>query len=114
MQLLSKLKAMSRLQKILLGGFIFFLLYTIIGFLVLPPIVKSVLPQKLSLALHRDTQILGVKINPFTLSARLKGLVVMDKDGKPLTSFDELFVNLQLSSLFRRALVLKALHIDQP
>ena len=72
MQFVSKVKAMPRRQKILLGTCIAFLLYTIIGFLVLPPIVKSVLPKKLSLALHRDTQVLGVNINPYTLSARLK------------------------------------------
>ena len=102
------------MQKILLGTSIAFLLYTVIGFLVLPPIVKSVLADKLSLALHRDARVMGVKINPYTFSVRLEGVSVSDTDGQPFVSLDALFFDVQLSSVLKRALVLKTFHIDTP
>jgi len=110
----SKQKRLSRLQKILIGVSAAFLFYSVIGFLVLPPIVKSVLADKLSLALHREAQVLDVKINPYTLSVRLKGVSVADTDGKPFVSIDALFLNLQLSSAVKKALVLKAFDINNP
>ncbi len=44
---------MRRLKKFLIGTIIFFVVFTIVGFFVLPPIVKSILTKKLSENLHR-------------------------------------------------------------
>ncbi|MFC1813947.1 DUF748 domain-containing protein [Thermodesulfobacteriota bacterium] len=110
----SKQKRLSRMQKILLGVLIAFLFYTVIGFLVLPSIVKSILADKLSSALHRDARVLGVKINPYTFTVRLEGVSVEDTDGKPFVSLDALFFDVQLSSVVKRALVLKTFDINKP
>ncbi len=77
------------------------LLYTLGGFLVAPAVLKSQLESKLPAVLHRNVAIEKVQINPFVLSLRIKGFQVTEPDGQAFASLDELFVNLQLSSLFQ-------------
>lgn len=72
--------------------------YTIAGFLILPPIVRSVAEKQISQQLDRKVSIQSVKINPFVLSATVDGLLIADKDGTPFVSWDEVYVNFQLAS----------------
>jgi hypothetical protein len=89
-------------------------LYALIGFLVLPPIVRRVAVKQLSARLGRDVSIASVKINPFALSTSINGLLIKDKDGAPFVSWDEVYVNFQLSSFFGRAWVFKEISITKP
>jgi hypothetical protein len=88
--------------------------YTIIGFLILPPIVRSVAEKQISQQLNRKVSIQSVKINPFVLSATVDGLLIADKDGTPFVSWDEVYVNFQLSSFFGRAWVFKEISTTKP
>ncbi len=47
----------SHLKKILIGVVLFFVVFTLVGFFILPPILKSVLVKKLSENLHREVAI---------------------------------------------------------
>jgi len=88
--------------------------YTVIGFLILPPIIRSVAAKKLSAELDRRVSIAKVRLNPYVLSITIRGLLVEDRDAEPFVSWDEVYVNFQLSSLFRRAWVFREIRTDKP
>jgi len=106
---------MRRLKKYLLGLIVFFVVFTIFGFFALPPILKSILIKNLSENLHREVVIKKISVNPYTLSLTVKGFLIKDR-GSPeaFVSFDELFLNLQSLSLFKRALIFKEIRVNQP
>ena len=78
------------------------LLYALIGFVVIPAVAKSKLPELLTEQLGRMTLVKDIAFNPFTLSLRILEFEVREQDQSPLFGFQELFVNFQLSSIFRQ------------
>jgi hypothetical protein len=90
------------------------LFYTLFGFLILPFIVRAVAVKQLSRQFDREVSIRQVRMNPYVLSATVRGLVIKDKDGEPFISWDEVYVNLQLSSLVRKPWVFTEIHALQP
>jgi hypothetical protein len=55
-----------------------------------------------------------VELNPFTLSLRVTGFEIREADQSALLGFDEFFVNLQASSLIRRAYVFDTIRLTVP
>ncbi len=90
------------------------LAYAVIGFLILPPIIRRVAVKQLSSQLGREVSIEKIKINPFALSTTVRGLLIKDPDGGALLSWDEFYVNFELSSLVTRAWTFKEIHLLQP
>lgn len=90
------------------------LAYTVLGFLVLPPIVRAIAVKQLSQQLERPVFLQQVKLNPFVLSATLRGLLIKDKDGQPFVSWDEVYVNLQLSSFLGHPWVFQEVSTVRP
>ena len=88
--------------------------YAILGFLILPPIVRVVAVKQISKQLDREVSIQKIKINPFALSTTIRGLLIKDKDGQPFVSWDEVYVNFQLSSFFGKAWVFKEISTTKP
>ena len=111
---LAKMRSLSRTRKVLAGLVVFFLFYTVTGFIVVPLIVRAVLTDKGSIALHRDVTVADVNVNPYTFTVQVKGLMVRDRDGETLTAAKEIIIDLQLSSLFKKALVVKTVAISEP
>jgi uncharacterized protein involved in outer membrane biogenesis len=110
-----KLREMGRLQKLFLAVAAVFGLYSIIGFLLFPFIVKSISTKLLSERLHRKVSIAGIGVNPYVLSLRVKGLTVQQlQSSDPFAAFDTLYLNLQAVSLFKWGLVIKDLELDKP
>jgi len=106
---------MRRLKKWLIGLVLFFVVFTLFGFFGLPPILKSVLAKKMSEALKREVTIEEIKVNPFTLSATATGIRIQERGGaEPFVSCDELFINLEILSAVKRALILKEVRIQNP
>ncbi|HVU08038.1 MAG TPA: DUF748 domain-containing protein [Verrucomicrobiae bacterium] len=93
----------ARRRKIIKWIFWLLVIYGVVGFLILPPIVRHVAVKELSAQLDREVSIQKIKINPFAFSVTVRGLLVKDKDGQPFISWDEVYVNFQLSSFFRKA-----------
>ena len=58
------------------------LAYSLIGFLILPPIIRAVATKQLAKQLGRDVSITAVRINPFTFSATIRGFLIKDRDEK--------------------------------
>jgi hypothetical protein len=83
------------------------LFYTVFGFLILPPIVRSVAVKQLAKQLDREVSIEKIKINPYALSTSIRGLLIKDKDGQPFVSWDEVYVNLESASFFGHAWIFK-------
>ncbi len=88
--------------------------YTLIGFLILPPIVRVIATKQLSTQLDRPVKIQKLRLNPYTLSATVRGLLIQDKDGEPFVAWDEVYVNFQLLSFFGNAWVFKEISTSKP
>ena len=90
-------------------------IYSLVGFIVIPLAVKSILPEKLGAALNREVFLKDVQLNPYTLSLTLEGLEVKKKNSKDdFVSFSRLMVNIQTSSLFKMGLVIKEITLEKP
>ena len=102
-------------KKIIGGLFILFVVFTLVGFFVLPPVLKSVLTKQLSKNLNREVAISQIRINPYALSATVRGLTIKDRTGtETFLSCDEIFLNLQSISALRMALILKEIRFTKP
>jgi uncharacterized protein involved in outer membrane biogenesis len=80
-----------------------------------PPLLKSKIATELSKTLHREVSIEQIWFNPFTMSLTVRGFVVKERQGSATAiSFDELYANLELQSLFRWAPVFKQVRLTKP
>ena len=83
------------------------LAYTLVGFFLVPWIVRLVATSRLTKELDRPVSIRSVRMNPYVLSCAVRGLLIQDKDGEPFVSWGEVYVNFQLSSFFGQPWVFK-------
>jgi uncharacterized protein DUF748 len=91
------------------------LLFAVIGFFVAPPVLKSVLVKELSLKLHRPVEIAAIEINPFALSATVRGFAVKERAGpETALGFDELYLNVSSLSIFRLKPVVSEVRLAGP
>jgi hypothetical protein len=104
----------SRFRKLWFWVIGLFLVYTIVGFFIAPPIVRSVAVKQLSQQLGRDVSIQQVKLNPFAFSGTIRGVLIKEKNGDPFLSWDEAYGNFQVSSLFGHTWVFKELRTSKP
>jgi uncharacterized protein involved in outer membrane biogenesis len=90
------------------------LVYTLGGFFAVPLAVEKLVTGTVRDSLDRTATIDRVRFNPFVLSLEVDGLELADRDGVQLAAFDRLFVNFQLSSLFRWAWTFRTIELDAP
>lgn len=91
------------------------LAYTGIGFLAVPAIMKSQATQLASAKLHRQLSIEEVAFNPFTLSASVRGVKMMEPDGSTVfASFERLAADLSWQSVARLAPVVQEVRLTKP
>jgi hypothetical protein len=104
-----------RFKKPLIWSGVIFATFVLLNFVALPPLVKSRLIKKLSVALHREVSIQRVTVNLLTLSLTIRGFLVKDRDvPDTFVSIDELFVNLEGIPALRAALIAKEMRITRP
>ncbi len=104
-----------RLMKITLWIVGFFVLFSLVGFFVAPPVVKSILIKKLSDTLHRDVSIETFRINPYTFSVTVKGFDIKERQSREtFISFDELYFDMEVMSLLKKALIIKEIRLIKP
>jgi len=90
-------------------------LFTVAGFLILPPVLNSVLTTKLTQTLHRDVRIHKIKINPYLLTAEIRGLSIRDRmQAQDFISVADILIDVEWVSLFKLAPVIRELRIDRP
>jgi len=92
------------------------LLLWLIGWLGLPPLLKSQIESRASDALGRAVTLQSVQVRPWSLEVDLMGLRVAgaSADAAPLLTVDRLHVDAELQSLLRLAPVIDALRIERP
>ncbi|MGR4043319.1 DUF748 domain-containing protein [Pseudomonas sp. 910_21] len=88
-------------------------LYSLLGFLILPGIALRVANQQLANYATTPAHIQRIELNPFSLELTLWGLSI-GEPGKEQIAFERLYANLQLDSLWKRALHLADVELDQP
>jgi len=88
--------------------------YALTGFFVVPWILGKVIPNQAGDILGREVTIETIRINPFVLSGSFQGVLVQDNDGSPLLSWDEVYGNFQLSSIFHWAFTFKEIRVVDP
>ncbi|MGD1029639.1 MAG: DUF748 domain-containing protein [Opitutaceae bacterium] len=71
-----------RLRRWLIAAAAAFVLFSIAGFFVLPPIIKSQAEKRLSAELGRTVTIGNVRVNPYMLSIALEDFDIKEKDGQ--------------------------------
>ena len=106
---------MRRSIKIVIYLAIILAIIGVTGFFIAPPIVKSVLTDKLSQLLQRQVSIGEVRINPYKLTAAIRGFEIREPSGSgKFVSFEELYLKVDAASIFRRALILKEIKLNAP
>ena len=106
---------MKRIKQIVIGLAVFLVVFAILGFFVLPPILKSILVNKMSEQLHRDVKIGTIAFNPFRFTLTANGVAITERDKKEtFVAFRELFLNLESTSLFKRAVIIDEVRLDTP
>lgn len=89
-------------------------LYSAAGFLLLPWLLQREIPPRLGALLEAPVTVERVRANPWLLAVTVEGLRIEGRDARPLVSAARLHADLELASLWRRALVLRELHLEQP
>ena len=89
-------------------------IYTFVGFFLVPYLIQAYAIPAIAEKLKRPVLVKEVQLNPFALSLRVTGLEIRESDQSALLGFDEFFVNLQASSLIRRAYVFDTIRLTVP
>lgn len=89
-------------------------IYAVIGFFILPPIIKWQLRKQLPALTLRQAEVKQVRVNPFALSLTIRGLALTETNGTPFVAFDEFYANFQLSSIFRGAFTFSKIQLVHP
>lgn len=95
------------------------ILFGLLGYFWLPGYAKSKLEMALSEMLHRPVTVQSIDIQPYTLELTVRGFRIGEQEAGPgagnaLFSLDELYTNLSIASLARRAPVISSLSLKGP
>ncbi len=88
-------------------------LYSLLGFLILPGIALRIANQQMAEYATVPARIERIELNPFSLELTVWGLKI-GEPGKEHVGFERLYANLQIDSLWTRALHLADVQLDQP
>jgi hypothetical protein len=101
------------LRRLLIAWMVSPVVIAILGFWIVPPIVKHVLETQVSDALGRRVTVGRVRANPFALSLTIEDLQVFEPDQRtPFVGFGRLYVNAELASVYHRAPVVREIRLD--
>lgn len=88
--------------------------YAALGFFLAPWLLQKNLIDTIRSDYDADLRLESVEVNPFVLSVRLNGFELDDPNGAPVARIERIFVNFQLSSLFRWAFTFDEFHVTAP
>jgi uncharacterized protein involved in outer membrane biogenesis len=88
--------------------------YTLAGFFLVPRLITAYAPQYVQEQLQRRVEIGEVRVNPLLFRLEIKRFELREADGRPLLGFDRLFVDFQVSSVFRRAWTFAEIQLEKP
>src|SRR5215467_1398489 len=88
--------------------------YTLVGFFLVPYIIRAYVFPKVSAQLQRPVLVKEVEFNPFVLSLKLTEFEIQEPDNTPILGFQEFFINFQTSSIFRMAYTFDEIRFSIP
>ena len=88
--------------------------YAVGGFWLAPKLLRDAIITQTKQKLGVDAAVGELRLNPFLFQLEVKDLVLSGPDGRKLVGFDRLFVDFELSSLWRRAFVFKEIDLAAP
>jgi Domain of Unknown Function (DUF748) len=97
-----------------LPALVLLLLYTVLGFFLVPHLVQSGVKDFVSKNYHRQVALGDVRFNPYTLRLDVRDFSLPDADGQPMVSFRHLLVDLTVASIWRRGPDFESILLEQP
>jgi len=91
-----------------------FVLYTLVGFLLLPYLIKAYGIPAASEQIKHPVVLREAAFNPFTLALRLNGLEVREQDQTAILGFEELLVDLRATTLFFQKVAFDEIRLVMP
>ena len=88
--------------------------YTLLGFFLAPWLIDRAATNAVRDNLGVELTLQEVSLNPFVLSLEIDGLELDEPSGEPFLTVERIFINFQLSSLFRWAVTFREFHIESP
>ncbi|WP_419785291.1 DUF748 domain-containing protein [Pseudodesulfovibrio sp.] len=103
------------IRRILFWLLSIFIVYVLVGFLVVPPVLKTVITDQCQSALNRKGTVERVAFNPLTLRLEADGIAVAKRQGEGnILSVDKIEATAGLSSIWRLAPVITELKLVNP
>jgi outer membrane protein OmpA-like peptidoglycan-associated protein len=102
----------ARIVLILLGAA--FIIYTVLGFWLVPRLVRSNLVGFASEQYHRTLSVGDIRFNPYTLVLEIRDLSLPDADGAQLLGYERLLLNFDISSVWKVGASFAAVELDKP
>ena len=99
-------------KNLLIGLITAVALYSLLGFLLLPAIALHLVNKQFEQRATVPAQLESISLNPFTLELTLAGLHIGPPDS-PTVAFSRLYANLQIDSLWTRAVHLRDVELEQ-
>lgn len=108
-------RSLNRFRRILIALAALLFLYVIVGFVVVPPILKGQLESRGSAALGREVTVEAVRVNPLSLHVQVTGLAVADAELGSAFGWSRLSVDFDaIRSLFGWRYVFSDIELDDP
>ena len=90
-------------------------IYAVVGFFIVPAIIKWQMLKRLPALTHRDAAVAKVRVNPFAFSLTIRGLALKETNGDVFSSFDEFYIRFRpLASLFRWSWTFSKISLQKP
>jgi hypothetical protein len=90
-------------RRLLIAFAALFAVYTLAGFFIAPPLIRSAILANLDKTLTTKASLRRVRVNPLALSLTLEGLEIPDSGGTSAVSFSKLYLRFSIFSPFFRA-----------
>jgi hypothetical protein len=97
-----------------LPALVLLLLYTVLGFFVVPRLVRSGVHDFVTKNYHREVALGDVRFNPYTLRLDVRDFSLPDADGQPMVAFRHLLVDLTVASIWRWGPDFESILLEQP
>ncbi|MGZ4969745.1 MAG: DUF748 domain-containing protein [Methylobacter sp.] len=90
-------------------------IYSVLGFYLLPMLVKSKLPELIQQETGRKASVAKVRFDPFSLKLSLQGFELQEADGRRFAGFDDFFADINIpQSISQATLIIDKISLSKP
>ncbi len=101
-------------NKLVVSVLAILVLYTLAGFWLAPYLVHRLAPNMVAEKIQRELRLGNVKLNPFLFRFQAGDVGLYEQDGTLIAGLKQVFIDFEVISIFRWALVFKTIRLDQP